>query len=84
MQDRDKLQREAEIGSTGLTQGIETPVDWQAYAVQLYLGDPRKASVEKGEKIVNRIVEYLVDVIRRIKHDEKMPVIIDDFLSESI
>lgn len=75
----ENVKQEARVGSTGLPQGIETSVDWQAYAVQLYVGDPRKASVEKGEKIVNKIVEYLADAIRKIKHDEKVPVVLDDF-----
>ena len=38
---------EAEVGSTHLPRGIEAPVDWQAYAAQVYLGDPKKASKEK-------------------------------------
>lgn len=74
----ENVKQEAIIGSTGLT-GIETPVDWQAYAVQLYLGDPRLATKEKGKILVEKLVDFVADAIRRIKQDEKVPTILDDF-----
>lgn len=74
----ENVKQEAIIGSTGLT-GIETPVDWQAYAVQLYLGDPRLATKEKGKILVEKLVDFVADAMRRIKHDEKVPMILDDF-----
>ncbi len=69
----------AKVGSTNLPKGIETPVDWQAYAVQLYLGDPRLATEEKGKMIVDRFVDFLADAIRKIKHEADVPMILDDF-----
>jgi len=79
----DNVKHEADVGSMHLPKGIETPVDWQAYAIQLYLGDPRKASKEKGKIIVERLVEYLADTIRRIKQDDEVPKILDEFYSKS-
>ena len=67
------------MGSTHIPEGIETPVDWQAYALQIYLGDPRKATKEKGKIIVDKLVEFLADVIKRIKQDVEVPRILDDF-----
>jgi len=75
----ERIEREAELGSTGLPQGIETPVDWQAYAAELYLGDPRHATREKGKMLVERFADYLADVIRTIKQETKVPRILDDF-----
>ena len=75
----ENVKREAEVGSTHLPRGIETSVDWQAYALQLYLGDPRKATKEKGKLIVEKLVEFLADVIKRIKQDANVPRILDDF-----
>jgi len=74
----ENVKQEAAIGSTGLT-GIETPVDWQAYAIQLYLGDPRLATMEKGKILVEKLVDFVADAIKRIKQDEKVPRILDDF-----
>ncbi len=74
---------EAEVGSTHLPRGIETPVDWQAYAIQVYLGDPRKASKEKGKIIVERLVEYLADAVRKIKQDAEVPRILEDFYNKA-
>jgi len=75
----ENVKQEAEVGSTHLPKGIETPVDWQAYALQLYLGDPRKATKEKGKIIADKLVEFLADAIRRIKQDAEVPRILDDF-----
>ncbi|MEM1558009.1 MAG: creatininase family protein [Thermoproteota archaeon] len=74
----ENVKREARIGSTSLD-GIETPVDWQAYALDLYTGDPRPATKEKGKILVEKLVDFIADAIRRIKYDEKVPEILDDF-----
>jgi len=74
----ENVKQEAKIGGTGL-RGIETPVDWQAYATQLYLGDPRLATREKGRILVEKLVDFVADAIRRVKQDEKVPAILDDF-----
>jgi creatinine amidohydrolase len=73
------LREAAKTGSTGLPAGVETPVDWQAYALQLYLGDPRLATSEKGKIFVEKLVDFLTDVIRRVRQDENVPRILDDF-----
>lgn len=74
----ERIEKGAETGSTGLPK-IETPVDWQAFAIQLYLGDPRLATAEKGKILVDRLVEFIADAIRRVKYDEEVPRILDDF-----
>jgi creatinine amidohydrolase/Fe(II)-dependent formamide hydrolase-like protein len=56
-----------------------TPVDWQAYATELYLGDPRYATREKGKILVERFADYLVDAIGAIRHEANTPAILDDF-----
>lgn len=75
----ERVEQEARIGSTGLPLGIETPVDWQAYALQLYLGDPRHATREKGKILVDKLVKFLAEGIRLIKQDPNVPKILDDF-----
>ncbi|MBO3758037.1 MAG: hypothetical protein JTT14_02895, partial [Candidatus Brockarchaeota archaeon] len=59
--------------------GIETPVDWQAYALQLYLGEPRFASKEKGKVVIDELVNFLAEVIRKVKEDENVPRTISNF-----
>jgi len=73
----------ARVGSTGMPKGIETPVDWQAYALQLYLGDPRLATKEKGKMLVDRFVEFLADAIRKISQETNVPRILDDFYTRA-
>lgn len=50
-----------------------TPVDWMANWPEGPLGEPSKATVEKGEKLVKRWVEVVVDALRRIKQDTVVP-----------
>jgi len=73
------IKREAEVGSTNLPKGIETPVDWQAYALQLYLGDPRLATKQKGRMLVDKMVDFLAETIRTIKQETRVPAILDEF-----
>ena len=73
------LKREAKHGSTGMPSGIETSVDWQAYALDLYVGDPRFATKEKGKKLVENLAGFIADALRTIKGDANIPRILDDF-----
>ncbi|MBO3801080.1 MAG: creatininase family protein [Thermoproteota archaeon] len=73
------ITQEARTGSLNLPKGIETPVDWQAYALQLYLGDPRFASKEKGKVVIDELVNFLAEVIRKVKEDENVPRTISNF-----
>ena len=77
------IKREAKLGSTGLPKGIETPFDWQAYAVELYVGDPRHATKEKGKILVDKIVEFLADAIKTIKNETKVPQILDEYYKKA-
>jgi creatinine amidohydrolase len=77
------IKREAKLGSTGLPKGIETSIDWQAYALDLYIGDPRYATEEKGKILVNKMIEFLADVIRTLKNDAKVPQILDEYYKKA-
>jgi creatinine amidohydrolase/Fe(II)-dependent formamide hydrolase-like protein len=77
------VKREAKLESTGLPNGIETPIDWQAYAVDLYIGDPRHATKEKGRILVDKMVEFLADAIRTIKNDTKVPQVLDEYYKKA-
>jgi len=48
---------------------VVTPVDWVAYCPEGYVGDPTKATSEKGRKLVEAFVNGLVETLRRIKED---------------
>ncbi|MEM4611103.1 MAG: creatininase family protein, partial [Thermoproteota archaeon] len=74
----ENVKQEAKTGGTNLP-GIETHVDWQAYAVQLYLGDPRLATKEKGRILVERLIDFIADAIKKVKEDENIPRILDEF-----
>ncbi len=50
-----------------------TPVDWMATWPEGPMGDPSKATIEKGEKLVQKWVEVIVDILRRIKNDTVVP-----------
>jgi len=77
------VKREANLGSTGLPKGIETPFDWQAYAIDLYIGDPRHATKEKGKILVDKLVEFLADAIRTIRNETKVPQILDEYYKKA-
>ena len=47
----------------------ESLVDWPSYCHEGYVGDPRKASMQKGEKLVRKWLETVVKIIDLIKKD---------------
>ena len=49
-----------------------TSIDWYASYPNAYVGDAKFASAEKGRRIVEAQVERLVDLIRKIKRDNKV------------
>lgn len=51
---------------------VITPVDWVVYCPEGYVGDPTKATREKGEKLINALVDGVVETIRRIKADKSV------------
>lgn len=53
----------------------QTPVDWIANWPEGPLGQPSKATKEKGEKLVRTWVEIVADAVRRIKQDRTVPEI---------
>ncbi len=73
------VKREGKLGSTGLPKGIETPFDWQAYALDVYVGDPRHATKEKGKILVDKMVEYLAEAIKAIRNDAVVPKVLDEY-----
>ncbi|HID11644.1 MAG TPA: creatininase family protein [Candidatus Latescibacteria bacterium] len=56
-----------------------TSVDWYASYPDGYVGDAKKASVEKGRAMVEAHVVQLVDLIRKVKRDGKVPAKVQEF-----
>jgi creatinine amidohydrolase len=77
------VKREARLGGTGLPKGIETPLDWQAYAIDLYIGDPRHATKEKGKILVDKMIEFLADAIRAIENETEVPRILGEYYEKA-
>ena len=75
----ENVKHVAELGATNIPKGIETPVDWQAYALEAYLGEPRFATKEKGRILAERFVDYLTNALKTIKQDTNVVNVLDDF-----
>lgn len=50
----------------------KTSMDWYASHPETYIGDAHKASAEKGRRMTEVQVERLVEMIRKIKKDQKV------------
>jgi creatinine amidohydrolase len=69
----------ARTSADGLPKGVISPYWWQAKALELYLGDPRLATAEKGKVLNDIMVENIVRAIRSVKDDSITPKVADDF-----
>jgi creatinine amidohydrolase len=75
----DRIVGEGEIGDVSIQDNPRviplsdtvSLTDWPGYCKEGYIGDPRKASVEKGEKMVTKWIDTVVEIINLIKKDEK-------------
>jgi len=59
--------------------GIQNPMSWYAEHPTHISGDPRPATAEKGEFLVEAAVRKLVDTIKRVKADEVTPGLMEEF-----
>jgi len=65
-----KVSGEAELGRSEVVKFTETLIDWICYAVEGYVGDPTKATKEKGKIIFNAFVEAIANVVKEIREDK--------------
>jgi len=79
----DRVKGEAKLGKRWIVPFLETMVDWQRYAYMGYVGDPRKGSREKGEKILNYWIEVVARIIKKIKDEEEYRDILEKYYRDT-
>ena len=61
---------------------VNTPVEWTSRWPKMAVGDPSKATREKGEKIMAEWARRVIDLLRRIKRDQVVPRVMAEFTKE--
>jgi creatinine amidohydrolase len=59
--------------------GVYSPMDWYAMYPAMYVGEPGKATAEKGKVMVRYRVDAMVEIIRRVKADTITPELQREF-----
>lgn len=59
--------------------GGYTQIDWYAQYPHMVVGDARRATAEKGEKLLSYRITLLVNLIRTVKADEVSPALVAEF-----
>ena len=75
----ERVRRPAKLGSPYIIEGVETMADWICYAIEGYLGNPKAASREKGEKLLAKWVERVAQVIEEIRSDRVYEEVLDEY-----
>lgn len=75
----DHVRHPAKKGSAGSAAGVISSYWWQAKCPELYFGDPRMATEQKGKIVNDVMVENMVRAIRSVKEDDVTAKIADDF-----
>lgn len=75
----DYVEGEAMIGVSTPIQNVETNVDWVGYALEAYLGDPRRASREKGEILVKQWIRRIAEIYRMVREDRFVKDVLDKY-----
>jgi len=71
----DRITIEGEVGDPSVQDDpliipisdTESLIDWPGYCSEGYVGDPRKASSQKGERLVKRWIDAVIGIINLIK-----------------
>lgn len=53
--------------------------DWVSYAVEGYIGDPRRATVEKGRRLFEGWVARVAQLLEEIRSDQTYERVISEF-----
>ncbi|RLE84874.1 MAG: hypothetical protein DRJ41_02325 [Thermoprotei archaeon] len=77
----ERVKGKAVLGKRRLIEHIETMVDWQGYAPMGYVGDPTKASSDKGQVILEGWIQAIVQIIRAVKEDRDYEKILLEYYS---
>jgi creatinine amidohydrolase len=64
-----RVKGEARTGAPLGIEGLETNTDWISYALEGYVGDPRKASEWKGRKLIEKWIEKTARIYKIVKED---------------
>jgi len=59
--------------------GAYSPVDWYSMYPNMYVGDARTATAEKGKVLNDARVEPLIRLIKAVKEDEVTPGLLEQF-----
>ncbi len=75
----DRVKREAKLGKRKIVENVEAMTDWISYAVEGYVGDPTKATPEKGKILFDKWVERLSEIVEEIKEVKEYEQIMSDY-----
>jgi len=75
----DKVTHEASLGSTDVPSTVKTQVSFQSYCLEGYIGDPRRATKDKGRILVEKWVDDVAKLIRIAREDKKSPAVLKDY-----
>jgi hypothetical protein len=62
---------------------VKTSASWQGYCIEGYLGDPRRATIEKGKKLVDKWVDEVAALINAVREDTASSQVLDDYYRRS-
>ena len=79
----ERVKGEAKLGKLRVNEFVETPIDWQRYAIMGYVGDPRKASKEKGKVLLDFWIKKVVDIIRDIRNDKEYEKTLEEYYGKA-
>lgn len=75
----DRVTHEASLGSTDVPGTVKTQVSFPSYCIEGYVGDPRRATKEKGKILVEKWVEDVANLIKIAREDRKSPAVLKDY-----
>lgn len=79
----DKVKHEANLGSTDVPDTVKTQVSFQGYCLEGYIGDPRRATREKGKILVEKWIDDVANLIKIAREDKTSQAVLDDYYARA-
>jgi len=79
----NKVKSEAKTGAPGFPDYVKTTVSWQRYCIEGYLGDPRRATIDKGKQLSDKWVGEVASLIKAVRDDQVSLQVLDDYYRRS-
>lgn len=79
----ERVRGGARLGPRRVLEHVDAMADWVCYALEGFVGDPTKASADKGRVLFEALVEAVAEIVRRIREDREYERVMAEYYARA-